>query len=219
MKHLQIPFLVVFTILFALSSTIFYSCDPDDDDEFECDSCHTLYKPNIYIYPTDDIKLDVKIHFPNGGEVIKSIPEYNNGWSVNVTPEGLIDGEYTYLFYESVQPFNWQDTAGWVIPQIELGNFFSNNMKSYGFNNAEIKDFIDYWIPKLNDSEYYAIYPQDLTDLNEVINLEFSVKPDNLFRLFYVVKKANGQDLNLKEPVVSEFKREKFHVIEWGVLL
>ena len=52
----------------------------------------------------------------------------------------------------------------------------------------EINDFIEYWIPKFNDFKYYCIYPQNSDIINSVIEINFSHEPDNLLRLFYVVK-------------------------------
>ena len=43
-----------------------------------------VLKPNIYIYPLSPITLSVNITFPLGGSVTTSIPEYNNGWTVNI---------------------------------------------------------------------------------------------------------------------------------------
>ena len=33
------------------------------------------YKPNIYLYPIEKTQLTVKLQFPKGGKVIKSIPD------------------------------------------------------------------------------------------------------------------------------------------------
>ena len=67
--------------------------------EPECDTCVVLYKPNIYLFPLENIHLDVKLEFPIGGEVIKSEPLYNNGWSIYIDTTGLIDNKYEFLFY------------------------------------------------------------------------------------------------------------------------
>lgn len=218
-KFLGFPLLLIMYLVIAVP---FQSCEPDDDDtnaDDECDTCITVYKPNIYIYPNKQIELSVKISFPLGGRIVKSIPEYGEGWNINVDTNGLIDGTYTYLFYESTQPDIWQKQYGWIIKNNELESFFRKNMEAYGFKDAEIDDFIDYWIPRLNDYAFYSIRPQTKILINDVISLTISMEPDNLLRLFYVIKGENQIQDKLIEPAIDEFKRDGYFVTEWGVIL
>lgn len=175
-------------------------------------------KPNIYIYPEASLDLSVGVSFPEGGHVSKSIPDYGSGWQVTVEPDGMIDGEFRYLFYESIQPDLCQYHSGWVVATQELSAFFRENMALSGFNQAEIDDFIEYWIPRLTDAPFYAVYPQYTDEMNTMSILEFSVQPDNLLRLIYAVKGVDADDLNIAEPVIPYFEREGFTVVEWGVI-
>jgi hypothetical protein len=207
----------------------FQSCEPDDedtkpdtcDDREICDTCLVVYKPNIYIYPEEKSQLTVKLNFPLGGSIIKSIPEYGSGWNITVDTNGRIDDTYNYLFYESQQPDLWQENEGWVIKRADLKDFFSENMAKYGFSGAEIQDFVDYWIPRLTGHEFYAIYPQQANIIDKVIELNFSKQPDALLRLFYVVKGLkSATNETLQEPTNDEiFNRKGFYVTEWGVIL
>lgn len=215
-------FLIVLTII---SSVNFQSCKPenceDEKETNECDTCIMVLKPNIYIYPKDKIQLFVTLDFPKGGRVVTSIPEYGAGWNVSVDKNGWINDSYYYLFYESSQPDVWQITEGWIIKRENLKNFFIENMTSYGFAGREIEDFTDYWIPRFTDAEYYEIYPQSQQVIESVIQLDISKNPDNLLRLFYVVRQLNqNSDFVLPEPQIdNQFKREGFFVTEWGVIL
>ena len=129
--------------------------------------------------------------------------------------------KYNYLFYESIQPDVWQLNEGWIVKRSDLKDFFDENMSNSGFFGEEIQDFTDYWIPRLTDSEYYAIYPQNSMIIESVIALSFSKEPDNLLRLFYVVKGVNTMPgSKLTEPKIDKlFDREGFFVVEWGVIL
>lgn len=217
-KNFGFPFLFILYLMIAVP---FQSCEPVDEinDDSDCDTCLVLYKPNIYIYPTEIIQLSVTLSFPLGGRVISSIPEYGTGWNVTVDTNGLIDNTYSYLFYESTQPDIWQKTHGWVIKVTELESFFKENMLDYGFNGQEIDDFIDYWIPRLDEYTFYSIYPQTETLIKDAVKLDFSKQPDNLLRLFYVVKGHNYFQNNLIEPIIDNFKREGYFATEWGVIL
>ncbi len=219
-KLFCLPFLIIG--LFFSCSILFQSCEPDDCEEEEetCDTCIMVLKPNIYIYPEEEINLNVTLEFPKGGKVVVSIPEYGNGWDISVDKQGKINDEFDYLFYESSQPDVWQLEEGWVITRAYLYDFFVENMSEFGFVGREIQDFTDYWIPRLTASEFYAIYPQDKQIIDRVIELNTSKEPDNILRLFYVIQETDEQtNTNLTEPKIEPFKREGFFITEWGVVL
>ena len=206
-----------FTVLtYLITTSTFQSCKKDS---VECDTCVVAYKPNIYLYPIEKTQLIVNLEFPKGGKVIKSIPDYGNGWNISVDTNGIINDSYSYLFYESTQPDIWQREYGWTIKVEELESFFKKNLIDYGFIDNEIEDFIDYWIPRLKDSNYYSIYPQTKSTINKVIELKISKKPDNLLRLFYFIEGQDNPEIKLKKPIFNKFERKSFFVTEWGVIL
>lgn len=210
--------------LFLLGSISFHSCEPDcepEEEKNECDTCIRVLKPNIYLYPTENTNLDVSISFPLGGKIITSIPDFKTGWKINVDTNGIINNKYDFLFYESEQPDVWQMDKGWIISKSELEWFFTENLTKYGFSGREIKDFTDYWIPRLKDYEFYEIYPQESDIINTVIKLEFSKSPDALLRLFYLIR-GTDSDTNNKIIIPTDnfqFKRIGFCITEWGVIL
>ena len=217
-----IKFFVFFflTINYLITAFTLQGCKKDNSDtDNECDTCIVAYKPNVYLYPIEKTRLKVNLNFPKGGKVIKSIPKYGEGWNVSVDTNGLINDLYTYLFYESSQPDIWQREYGWTIKVDELDLFFRNNLISYGFKDNEIEDFIDYWIPRLKEYDFYSIYPQTNNIINKVIELNISKKPDNLLRLFYLIEGQTNSEIKLKKPTINHFDREGFFVTEWGVIL
>ena len=187
--------------------------------DYLIDSFIYVDKPNIYIYPEENITLDVAIDFPHGGKVTTSIPDDGNGWKdLSIDPAGRINDKFTFLFYESHNPDPSQYSKGWVIAQDELKLFFIKNLAETGFNEHEIIDFTDYWIPLLKDFPYYAIYPQYKEQLDRIIQLNFSQKPDNILRLIYTLKGLHDNNLILKAPEIPKFMQEGFVVVEWGVI-
>lgn len=220
LKTTGFPLLIM--LAFVFSAITFQSCNPDDceDTEETCDTCMVVYKPNIYIYPEQELFLNITLDFPKGGGVVASIPEYGNGWEVTVDTAGKIDNKYDYLFYESEQPDVWQMNKGWCIKTENLTNFFTQNLSEYGFKGREINDFNEYWIPRFQNSDYYIFYPQTNELIDSVIELSFSEKPDNILRLFYVVHESD-EDISedLLQPSINPFSRDGFFVTEWGVIL
>ncbi|HBL77651.1 MAG: hypothetical protein A2W90_02935 [Bacteroidetes bacterium GWF2_42_66] len=176
-----------------------------------------VLKPNIYVYPTRKIDLCLKINFPLGGNIIESIPQYNQGWCVHVDTTGKIDNQYSYLFYESKQPDVFQYKKGWCITRANLKSFFEENMSMYNFSQQEIKDFTDYWISLLIEDNYYNIYPQTNAIIDTAIQLDFSVQPDNVGRLFYGIVGVNKYQ-QIDQPMVVPFLRNDFYIMEWGVI-
>jgi len=218
MKSKTLSFLIfAFSIIVIISGckNSLTESNPCDDDS----SNVIVYKPNIYIYPTESLNLKVNILFPHGGRVTTSIPIYDTKWDVTVQSNGIIDDEYQYLFYECNVPDLFQKKEGWVINKKNLNSFFINNMNISGFNTKEIKDFTDYWIPKLNEFDYYEIYPQYCLDIEKMIILKFSKEPDNIFRLFYYIKGIHNNQFKLKQPIIEKSKREKYYIMEWGVII
>ena len=177
-----------------------------------------VYKPNIYLYPLFKTSLNVHLRFPKGGKIVASIPEYQNGWYITAKPNGSIDDIYDYLFYESSQPNIWQTNKGWCIAQENLESFFTNDMKTRGFALNEIADFIDFWIPLLNSSPFYKIYPQNKNLIDRVIEVDFSVKPLVFYRLFYALDPVDSYT-EMIIPEIEKFERKGFTAVEWGVLL
>jgi hypothetical protein len=94
-------------------------------------------------------------------------------------------------------------------------------MTNYCFAENEIADFTNYWIPKFTSAGFYEIYPQNQKLIESVIQLDISKIPDNLLRLFYVIRESsNNSGFVLPEPKIDNtFKREGFFVTEWGVVL
>lgn len=177
------------------------------------------YKPNIYIYPPIKSDIEVKITFPLGGEILKSIPNYDGKWKVNIEPSGIIDKKYSYLFYESSQANVWQKETGYCISKDSLKAFFESNMNEYKFNEKEIKDFTSYWLPKFKKSKFYIIYPQEKEIVDKAIKLEISNKPGQIQRLHYLIEEAQEFNEITKHVIRSKFERKGFYVCEWGVLL
>jgi hypothetical protein len=218
----------IFTLTISLTTLFLFSlkftgCSiPIETTKADTTSYHDIgpiiRKPNVYIYPPNELNLIVKIHFPNGGRVIKSIPEYKRGWNITVDSSGRINDSYRYLFYECTAPDLYQYETGWVIHKDSLTTFFRNHLKQTGFSGQEINDFIEYWIPILNASDYYAIYPQYKETLAPIVQLNFSIIPNHLLRLFYVIKQCT-KDVHLQPPSARPpFNRTGFYVVEWGVI-
>jgi hypothetical protein len=208
-------------ILACLPLLLFFTCKKDTSSITGISDSDTLHfiikKPNIYIYPTEPIDLNIQISFPNGGQIIKSIPAYNGNWEINVQPSGLINNQYEYLFYEARIPHLLQKEFGWIINGTDLSSFFMKNLDSLKFSTKEIEDFVEYWIPLLDENKNYIIYPQFNDILDEVVQLKFSTTPDYVIRVFYLLQEERGGEV-INIPGMPSTTRNGFTVMEWGVV-
>lgn len=211
-----------FSVIILLSILIIESGCKENSTEpkiHDIDSNVVVRKPNLYIYPDNEIDLQVQINFPLGGELIKSNPEYNDGWNIKVEPDGIINKEYRYLFYEYIVPDYHQHEFGWIIGNENLEDFFRENMAKSGFNEMEIDDFIEFWIPELTDYPFYAIYPQYRNTLDVMTEIIFSIKPDNFYRLQYLIKGSKSEIQDIEIPSLIKAERNGYHAVEWGVII
>ena len=221
MKNILFSFLisVLFIFLFIPAGCKKQTTEPDEPLFHQSNDSVTVRKPNIYLYPQKTCSLSITLEFPLGGSVIQSIPQYANGWSVEVSTTGLINHQYEYLFYKSKTPDAYQYNSGWIVCRDTLSSFFTSNLHQVGFSQKETDDFLAYWIPLLKEYPYYIIYPQFKDDIEKVIHLNIFHKPDNVLRLFYVIKGMNDDDRNIVQPSIPNFERNGFIVSEWGVIL
>ncbi len=172
-------------------------------------------KPNIYLYPEKECVVEVTLK-PNG-KITKSIPEYKDGWKVNIKPNGIINNEYTFLFYEAEVDVELPE-LGWCVEVNELNNFFKSSLLDYGLNETEIEDFIEYWSKRLDVSSYYCIYPLVGDDLINICPISIDPEPDNMLRLWFIFIPVD-QYKTLNQPEIPIFSRQGFEVVEWGGIL
>jgi hypothetical protein len=173
-------------------------------------------KPAVYLYPLEDSQISVKLDI--NGMIIKDVPEYNGGWDVFVTKESLIENQYDYLFYEA--KLNKVDipSEGWVVPYIQLNNWFEINLKKLGLNEKEKDQFKDYWLKEFPESNYYEIKILSEEFLDKNMDLIIEPKPDTEIRINFLFKPIE-ESYEIKNPQIITPTRRGFTVVEWGGIL
>lgn len=183
------------------------NCDPD-----------FIAKPMIYIYPTSD--LDLKIKLVNDDKIIHTYPKYDNEWNVHVTKDGNIydyktKRNYYALYWEGIDNTSINMNEGFVVKGEQTSTFLENKLSYLGLNDKEINEFIVYWLNKMEDNNYNFIRFRTMEEINEYMPLEFSKKPDTLIRVIMDFKPLNKK-LYVKEQKLEKVERKGFTIVEWG---
>lgn len=172
--------------------------------------------PNIYLYPETTLNISVDLEFPSGGKIVHSEPQYNDGWDVTVTPDGLIDGRYDYLFYEVSMTAPFSTSDGWLLDGANISNEFKFILANLGYYDNEIDDFLEYWLPRLNNSPWYAVFPQNVESM---ITVTIDPRPDEFLRSIFVIVPVTEPMALTEPPMPDAIRRHKFSAVEWGAIL
>ncbi len=174
-------------------------------------------KPNIYLYPETETEITVTFEKPE--YLTSSIPDYTGAWTVTAAPDGRLTdingNSYGYLFYEAlVKKKAFQTEEGFLVPADKRDETFRRILTSYGFNEQETADFIEYWSDYLKDGADYLMYPMLTDGVDAAMPISFSVRPDSIYRIWFGFAFYDGGEI--KTPAVTPIVRDGFTVIEWG---
>jgi len=171
--------------------------------------------PYLYLYPEVDMDVQVELGFLTGGFVTESEPPYEDGWNLLVTSSGMINSNHEYLFYEALVSSPLNHETGWLLSGLDLEGEFRSLLKQLGHLGREIDDFVDFWVPVLEGSPWYAVYPQDA---GAMISLNITPEPDSVLRTLLLIR-ALDKPLSISAPLATKpFIRQGFTVVEWGVI-
>ncbi len=175
-------------------------------------------KPVIYLYPEEE--MDVQVHVePNKGFTITE-PAYDNGWKVKAKPDGEIYNYadktvYPYLFWEGYATDYSRPEKGFVIAREDIQDFLVVTLSKLGLNKKEYNEFIDFWLPRMQDKSYYLITFMEQIDFDKMAPLAISPKPDTVIRVFMDYEGLD-QKIKIDEPKIVTPQRVGFTVVEWG---
>lgn len=176
------------------------------------------YKPIIYLYPEQELKLSLKLGKPDN--ITCSYPKYNNGWNIIAKPNGtLIDveteRELYSLYWEGIhsEPINLEE--GFIVKGCDIIEFLEEKLKILGLNERETEEFIIYWLPILQENKYNYIRFATLDEINNNMPLQFSIEPDTLIRVLMQYKSLE-EYIEVKEQKLVTPERKGFVAVEWG---
>ena len=181
-------------------------------------------KPIIYLYPTSETRVSVRLGKPS--DVTVSYPEYNanKGWNVSAQPNGdLVDidtGRSLYSLYyesESSEDVYSMQSDGFIVSREDTVSFLEDKLAKLGLNEHEAEEFIVYWLPKLNQNNYNYIRFATMDEINNAMPLDINPNPDTAIRVLMTYKGLDKPIEGITEQQLPTTPtRDGFTVVEWG---
>ncbi len=176
-------------------------------------------KPVIYIYPTQQQHVSVKLNY--AGNLTHTYPKYPaNGWNVKAEPNGTLwdeNGmEYYALFWEGTphKPLTAKD--GFVIAGKETAKFLEEKLAYLGLNRREANEFIMHWLPRMENNAYNLIHFSG-EDYESLAELKITPQPETIIRVMMLTRPlTNKIDVPLQDLKPLHKTRKGFTVVEWG---
>lgn len=177
-------------------------------------------KPVIYLYPEKEQQTDITLNFTGSNLYTYPKIEGDNSWHVTAKPDGMLTdtkgNSYPYLFWEGIQAdMSYIDfTEGFVVKVDQLETFLEDKLTLLGLNARERTDFITFWAPKLQKSEYVFVR-FETTAYSKAVPLDIQPAPQSIQRIFAAFMPVeNGYICHPQQ--LKPFTRKGFTVIEWG---
>ena len=180
---------------------------------------HIAYKPIIYLYPTEEMNVNVKLLLKDN--ITVSYPKYVDGWNVIAKEDGtLIDldtnKELYSLYYEcdNEKVFNIEED-GFVVEGKDVAEFLDEKLEILGLNSKEREEFIIYWLPKLEANKYNYIRFATKEEIDNNMPLEITPVPETTIRVLMTFKGLD-ESIDVKEQELTRVERSGYTAVEWG---
>ena len=152
-----------------------------------------------------------------------TFPKYNKNWSVTAYPDGRIfdtktNRFHSSLFWDGTQNFtreHYNYLSGFVVSKNDLTSFLIEKLEYIGLNTVETNEFVQYWLPILeqNETNFIHFYVND--DYDVISKNNVFPKPETSIRIFM---EFYGLDKSIEFSVqnLSKTERKGFTLVEWG---
>lgn len=182
----------------------------------ECDP-NVAYKPMIYLYPEVETAVTVTLGHPE--YLTTTYPSYENSWQVKASPDGTLTDDknrsYYGLYWEGQNHQSSIKKDGFIVEKDNIIPFLEEKLSLLGLNDKEANEFIVYWLPKLEQSEYNYIRFETIDEINSYMPLTITPEPDNIIRILMAYKPLD-EKISVQPQELTTPSRTGFTVVEWG---
>ena len=176
------------------------------------------HKPIIYLYPTTETEINVKLWTPEN--LSHTYPKYNwEKWrNVIGQPNGNLKDIDTwrklyalYREWKSETPTNFDEW--FVVKWKDIIPFLEEKLAILWLNEREAEEFIVYWLPQLEDNEWNLIRFETMKEQDENMPLNITPKPDTVIRVM-MDWKVIDEPIDIPEQELVTPERNGFTVVE-----
>lgn len=187
----------------------------------------TIFKPIIYVYGQAGQDVNVQLGYPDALTVSYPIYLAEYGWNVRVQSDGsLYDasiGRSLYaLYWEGQTGVKTMRDTGFVVHRDQLIPFLEKTLDQLGLSEREAEEFIVYWLPQLQESEYSYIYFETADNIEANMPLLVNPAPNHVIRVWMTwTPLDHAIDIPMQELNVVDRKQienSDLYVVEWGGL-
>jgi hypothetical protein len=191
-------------------------------------------KPVTYIYSDQPTAIHLKLKTSVPLKV--SYPAYPlSGWKMTTQSDGMLKDQltgqlYPSLFWETEScPVDWNLSTGFVVKKENYLSFLEDKLNAMGFNARERSEFIQYWLPVLNEDVcsriHFAISANagatDLSNENgkryaQHAQLILDPPAQNAFRLLIIHSAAPSDAPAIPAQSLPVIIRKGLTLVEWG---
>ena len=192
--------------------------DPDDCDYKYHTKQFCSLKPIIYLYPTTETEVNVKLWKPQN--LLHTYPKYNSEkwWNVVAQPNGDLEDMDTwrklYALYREWKSSNETNFDEWfVVAWKDIIPFLEEKLAILWLNEREAEEFIVYWLPQMEDNKYNLIRFETKAKQDENMPLNITPKPDTIIRVM-MDWKAIDEPIDISQQHLTTPERSWFTVVE-----
>ena len=176
-------------------------------------------KPIIYLYPTVETEINVKLWTPEN--LSHTYPKYNpeKWWNVIAQPNGDLEDMDTwrklYALYREWKTYAEDNFGEWfVVKWKDIIPFLEEKLAILWLNERESEEFIVYRLPQMEDNEWNLIKFETKAEQDENMPLNITPKPDTVIRVM-MDWKAIDEPVEISEQQLETSERTWFTVVEW----
>lgn len=179
----------------------------------------SIDKPIIYLYPTKDTEVSVKLL--KAENLTCFYPKYKNEWKVLAKSNGILkdlttDRQLYSLYYESKSDIEFNiEKEGFIVKGEDVSAFLEEKLAILGLTEREVEEFIIYWLPKLQENKYNYIRFATMEEIESNMPLEINPNPDTTIRVLMTFKGLNSP-IDIEEQELTTPERTGFVAVEWG---
>ena len=178
-----------------------------------------VMKPIIYLYPTDEIEVNVTLWIPEN--LSHTYPKYNSEKWRNVVAnpnwdlEDIDTWRKLYALYREWKTYAGDNFTEWFVVKWEdTISFLEEKLALLWLNEREAEEFIVYWLPQMENNKYNLIRFETKEEQDENMPLNITPIPDTVIRVM-MDWKAIDEPIDIPEQGLKTPERIWFTVVEW----